>query len=153
MNKFTWGRIQEDDVYIDNFNLRNIRIMEVRETYAKLASVLVDENKTEKAIEVLDKIVEILPEHKVSYGASMNGIIDNYLKVGEKEKAYSILDLIIKDYSDKMNYYNKIGERYSDQIYAEKAELYDDVKKLIVVTDKHRENVYSDKLKTLFLEY
>ena len=153
INKFKWGRIQEDDVYIGNFNLRNIRIMEVRETYAKLAYVLVDENKIEKAITVLDKIVEILPEDKVSYGVSMKGIIDNYLRIGEKEKAYLILDIIIKDYSEKMSYYNKIGERYSDQIYAEKAELYDDVKQFIAIMDKHKEQNYSDKFKALFSEY
>jgi len=151
MNKFVWGRIKEDDVYIGNFNLRNIRIMAVRETYAKLASALLNEGKNEKAIEVLDRCVEILPENKVPYDDSMTEIVENYFRAGEKEKAYKILDIFIKDYTERMKYYYRIGDSFNDQVYSEKAEIYNDVKQFTNITDKYNEKDYSDKLTSILL--
>ncbi len=145
INKFVWGRIKEDDVFVDNFILRNIRVMRVRETYSNLASVLISENKKDKAVKVLDYIVEILPENQVPYDGSMSEIVDNYLKLSQKEKAHKILDVIIKDYSEKMIYYNS----FEKEIYAEKADLLNDINLLLSVTEKHTDKEYSEKLKSV----
>jgi len=151
MNKFVWGRVKEDDVYIGNFDARNIRVMKIRNTFARLANKLIEENKKDKAINVLDYVVEILPENKIPYNESMADIVDAYFKLGEEEKANNILDIIIKNSQEELKYYNTIGRSFSGQVYNEKAELQYIIKLFIDITEKHNKKEYTEKLKSMFM--
>jgi len=151
MNKFVWGRVKEDDVYIGNFDARNIRVMKIRETFSRLANKLIEEKKKEKAIKVLDYVVEILPENKIEYDESMVEIVDAYFELGEDKKAKNILGIIIKNTNESLKYYNKIGNRFSGQVYSEKAEIQYIAKLFIDVTQKHNQKEYTEKLKSIFM--
>ncbi|NPA44844.1 MAG: DUF2723 domain-containing protein, partial [Chlorobi bacterium] len=151
MNKFVWGRVNEDDVYIGNFDARNIRILKIRETFAKLAKKLIKEGKKEKAIKTLDYVVEILPENKIKYDESMLNIVDAYFELEENEKAYKILDVIIKNTSESLKYYTKIGSNFKGQAYSEIAELQYITKLYIDITEKHNQKEYTEKLNSIFM--
>ena len=61
INKFHWGRMNEDDVYLDHFHLRTLNVIRLRMRFARLANALIVEGDVERAETVLDKIVELTP--------------------------------------------------------------------------------------------
>ncbi len=145
MKTFKWGRINSDDVYIDNNNLRNISVMEVRQTYSKLASTLIEEKKIDKALEVLDYCVAEFPENKVPYDESIVGITENYYKAGQPEKARQIMDIVLKNTSELMKYLNSLSGSFESSVYAEKAEQYEFLKQFIQITETYKDINYHNK--------
>src|SRR5690554_266689 len=104
MNKFQWGGMDsERQIYMDENNLRmtnNIRLQ-----FANLAETLIEEEQIEKAKTILDKSVEVMPNHNVPFDRLMLPIIENYYKIGEDEKANAILEIVFKRYADEFEYY------------------------------------------------
>lgn len=89
MNKFVWGNINKEHVYLDENNLR--MIMNFRNLFARLANALINEGKRDSAIKVLNRCMEIMPEKTVPYNVFSIGLIENYYRVGEHQKAHNIL--------------------------------------------------------------
>jgi len=104
MNKFKWGGMDsEGEIYMDENNLRmtnNIRLQ-----FANLADQLIEEEKIEKAGEILDKCLEVMPDHNVPFDRLMLPIIQNYYKIGEDDKANAILETVFDRYAENFEYY------------------------------------------------
>ena len=104
MNKFKWGGMDgEKEIYMDENNLRmtnNIRLQ-----FANLADQLISEEKIEKAGNVLDKAIEVMPDHNVPYDRLMLPIIQNYYKIGEDEKANAITEIVFDRFAENFEYY------------------------------------------------
>ncbi len=105
MNKFEFGRINQPDVYMDQFHIVTLNIMMFRNTYCRLASKLNDEKKPEKAIKVLDKCMLELPVSQVPYDNSLIGFIQEYYRAGAIEKANKLVREMAQQSHDKLDYY------------------------------------------------
>ena len=149
INKFSWGRMNADDVYIDNFNIRNFRIMEIRKTFALLASSLINEGKTKKATKVLDKCMEIMPNKIMPFDDSMLGIVNNYYMLGEVEKADNIIVTILNTYKQYLIYYNSLNDRHLMSVLSDKFNALKDIKKFIEITKIHSRNDLTTQLMNL----
>src|SRR5690606_28872124 len=66
---------------------------------------LIKEEQIDKARNILDKSVEVMPNHNVPFDRLMLPIIENYYKIGEDEKANAILEIVFKKYADEFEYY------------------------------------------------
>jgi hypothetical protein len=114
MNKFTWGRMNEEDVTLDYYSIRTLSVIRFRNLHTRLALGLLEEGKREKAVEVLDRCMELSPNNVLPYDRYVagltfpqrngntvhhEGIIEAYYMCGEDEKANSILE----EYSDILN--------------------------------------------------
>lgn len=104
MNKFKWGGMDsEGQIYMDENNLRmtnNIRLQ-----FANLADQLIAEEKIEKARTILDKSLEVMPDHNVPFDRLMLPIIQNYYKIGEDEKANAIMEIVFDRFAENFEYY------------------------------------------------
>ena len=104
MNKFKWGGMDsEGQIYMDENNLRmtnNIRLQ-----FANLADQLIVEEKIEKARTILDKSIEVMPDHNVPFDRLMLPIIQNYYKIGDDEKANAILEIVFDRFAENFEYY------------------------------------------------
>lgn len=104
MNKFKWGGMDSDkQIYMDENNLRmtnNIRLQ-----FANLADQLIVEEKIEKARAILDKSIEVMPNHNVPFDRLMLPIIENYYKIGDNEKANAILEIVFDRFAEDFEYY------------------------------------------------
>ncbi len=139
MNKFSWGRMNEDDVLIDNFNRRVIRIMDIRGTFLLLAKNLYTKSKIQKTISVLDKIIEILPESKLPFKYTALEIADLYYELGENTKADNILQVILNREKQEFEYYNSLkgnSRIYFSQERKESESLIGIINKLSVKYDR-----------------
>ena len=61
MEKFRYGNVADPDVYVDNFSRYNIRSVQIRLGFARLAMGLLERGDREGAVEVLDRGLEVIP--------------------------------------------------------------------------------------------
>ena len=92
MHKFKFGGIDNKDIYLDETVRRMCDTH--RRLFVQLSSQLINEGKNEKAIEVLDYCEKVIPSTTIRHDymwSSSKEIADNYLKLGQNEKAENIL--------------------------------------------------------------
>ena len=77
----------------------------VRNRFSRLALELLKEGKNQKAIEVLDRIVELTPHEKIPYDTYAIGIAEAYYKCDEIEKANAIINQFTEICDNLISYY------------------------------------------------
>jgi hypothetical protein len=102
MNKFAWGNMNDPKVYLDETNMR--MTFNFRNSFVRLASKLMMEKKNDKAIQVLDKAEELMPDAKVPYNYFSLLIADLYLDLGEVQKAENILSRLEERMTEEGDY-------------------------------------------------
>jgi hypothetical protein len=107
IKKFAWGGAKEKGVNIDYNHKRTIIVIKARLNYAKLAKALSDEGKNEKAIEVLNYCMDMLPLSKISYDPYMADVIESYFAAGATEKAVQMTNAFCDYYYERLDYYLK----------------------------------------------
>jgi hypothetical protein len=107
IKKFAWGGANDPDVNIDYNHKRTIIVIKARLNHARLAKSLVAEGKNEKAIEVLDHCMNVLPLNKVTYDPYMADIIEAYFASGATEKAVEMTNAFCVYYYSILEYYLK----------------------------------------------
>ncbi|MDR3251797.1 MAG: DUF2723 domain-containing protein [Tannerella sp.] len=94
MNKFKWGGIEKPGLYLDP-QLMNMCKTQRSILFGSLAAHLINEDKRDSALKVLDRCVEVFPEENVPYDYSMAEIADLYYYLGQKDKAEKIARIVI----------------------------------------------------------
>ncbi|HRP60920.1 MAG TPA: DMT family transporter, partial [Vicingus sp.] len=79
VNKFVWGGMEKGNIYMDENNRR--MCMNFRNNFARLAEEYHRLGKPEKAKEVLDHCVKVMPEQVVEYNYFMIAIAESYYKL------------------------------------------------------------------------
>jgi hypothetical protein len=67
MNTFRWEGINNPKVWLDNQHLRTLSVVQARYIYSRLAIQLIAEDKKGRAVEVLNRALELFPASRVSY--------------------------------------------------------------------------------------
>lgn len=98
VNKFRWGNMADERVYLDENNLR--MTMNFRNNFARLATALLQEGKKDQAKKAIDRCLEVMPDKTVPYNFYCLPLAQVYYELGEKEKAQQIIDRI-KDYMNQ----------------------------------------------------
>jgi hypothetical protein len=150
MNKFTWGRMNEPDVLIDNHNLRVFSMMKLREIFFRLADALIVENKTEKAIQVLDKIVTLTPHEQVPYDYNMIMIAEGYYRAGQNEKANQIVSKISEIYGNDLNYYLSLKGRNARFTSYETKIAISVLQEVLNLTEEYKQEQLYEKISASF---
>lgn len=112
MHKFTWGNANDPDVYIDYYHQHTLLVVRARLNYAKLARELAGEGETQKAVEVLDHIMNELPLENVPWGNYMPDIIDGYIVAGATGKAKELISDMKDYYGAELDYYTSLPVYY-----------------------------------------
>ncbi|HNY08586.1 MAG TPA: DUF2723 domain-containing protein [Tenuifilaceae bacterium] len=114
MNKFSWGRMNEPDVFIDYNNQRTAIVLKLRNTFSRLAQQLISEGKKDSALVVLDKITKLMPHEKYPYDFFMFDIAEAYYKLNQTETANKILDKYADVTLQSLRYQLSLGDKYRD---------------------------------------
>ncbi len=102
MNKFVFdirkpGFLISEDIYRMTITMRN--------TYARCAESLAAENRLDEAVQVCDRIQELIPDRIVPYNFFNLGIGETYLKAGQTEKGLEILNRLIAISDEQLAYF------------------------------------------------
>jgi hypothetical protein len=117
MNKFVWGGSADPDVYIDYYHARTLTVIRSRFNYARLAGQLVTEGDTARALEVLNRSLELFPVSKLGYDFYFAEIISAFFAAGDNEKAVSLARGFSDYYLGRSGYF--LDQSPSLALYAE----------------------------------
>ena len=106
MNKFVWGNMNHPDVEL-NEDIRRLSV-NFMNVFQRLAFALIEENKNDSAIAVVDRAMELMPLSRINanYFTLLAG--EAYLMAGEKTKGEELLKAIANQYSEHLAYYFRI---------------------------------------------
>jgi len=153
MNKFVWGGTDKDNVWVDNFVKRVISIMEIRNVFARLSTALLDENKNEKAIAVLNRCVETLPDKNYEFDYTMLPIIENYYIAEQYDKANSIVTTMATRLEQEMEYFSKFSGNNASNIERDRSMNGYTFNELINLLKAYKQDEMLNKLLPIFTKY
>lgn len=103
MESFVWGNMQDPKVYLDETNLR--MTFNFRNSFERLASKLMKEGKRKKAIAVLDKAEELMPDSRIPYNYFNLLMADTYIDLKEFDKAEKMLNRLAERTQQDLTYF------------------------------------------------
>ncbi len=123
MNKFKYGNIQNEKVYLDENNLRMCRTH--RAMFVQLIQALYYEGKKDKAEKAADYCQKMIPMKTVPANYNNIDIADIYYRIGKPEKAYPIIQEVARicmenlewTYSLKPNEYQSASMLVNTNLY------------------------------------
>lgn len=110
MNKFKWGGVDKPGIYLDENSLRMCKSYRVV-LFGKLAVALANEGEKEKALNVLDRCMEVLPAENVPMDYSALSIGELYHALGQTEKGDEVLDQIAANSVTNLNWFFRLKPR------------------------------------------
>jgi hypothetical protein len=131
MNKFRWGNMNDPKVYLDENNTR--MLMNVRNSFVRLADGLIDEGRHDSAVVVLDRCNELVPDSKIPYNYFNMLMVESYYKAAGKTpldttknnpkvslpvnpayvaKANEVIRIMAKNCEDELIYYFNLKPQF-----------------------------------------
>lgn len=115
--KWKWGNMGSSEIYHDIETRRNSNVF--RGHLARLIEKLIEQDKIEKAKNVLDLVMKNLPMEYYDNYFYLNPYITSYYKVGEAEKGRALAEKVVKKYQEELTYYlnlsaNELYENYAN---------------------------------------
>jgi hypothetical protein len=112
MNKFVWGGANDPKVNLDYNHIRTLIVVKARLNYARLAKALASEGKNEKAIEVLNRCLEVLPPDRFPIDPYFTDLIEAYFSAGAAEKAVELTRELCDYNYERLDYFLKQSNYY-----------------------------------------
>jgi tetratricopeptide (TPR) repeat protein len=112
MGESEWGRLNEPDVTVDRESYRDSRIP--KNNFIRLAQALMERNKLDSAVNVADRFIEFFPDEKVKFDLYMLPFVEVYYVGGETEKANSLVEQLLENYLNELNYYNSLNSKHAN---------------------------------------
>lgn len=141
--KFADGGMSTPGVYLDENCIRMASNMRIQ--IGQLASALSDKGKKDKAIKVLDKAMQMMPESNVPYDATMYSICLGYYQAGAKEKGDKLAETLFSIFEKDMNIYNKMKPEHRNYYGREMRQATDILNRLVTVSSAFGSKPLSQK--------
>ncbi len=109
-----WGRLNEPDVVLDRESERHVQDLMTKQSYRRLAIALINDQKMDSAIAVLDKALYFFPHDKFPYDIMMLGWADAYFRAGATEKGLEMSQLLLERYGEDLAYYRNLNMAFQN---------------------------------------
>lgn len=139
MNKFIWGNVNDPDIHIDEYNRKEINIMQARLMFTRLAQTLVNEDKNEKAVEVIDRMFEIFPDEVVPLTYDSFSAVEIYYRAGANEKANEIIRILAKNSFEMLGYYTSLPGKFASAVKAEQNRQISHLRNMTIITRNYKQ--------------
>lgn len=134
MNDFHWGGMDVNDIYMDETNRR--MTMSLRITFSRLAEKLIEENKNEKALAVVNRAFEVMPEENVPYDVFVMYLAENYYALGEFEKGNELVGRLADIYEGELLYYLSLEPKFAQTVTSDQQQAVAILNRLVVITNQ-----------------
>ena len=133
MNKFKWGNVTDPRVYIDENNIR--MLSNFRNNFSRLAEALINENKTDQAVKVLDKCFEVLPIEQIPLNYWALPLIEQYYRAKQVTKGNDLVNKLFASLTEEAQYYSRLNNKFANSIDPEKRMCLYTMSQLAQITD------------------
>ncbi len=110
MNKFNYGNMNDPDVYIDENNMR--MMTNIRNSFNRLATALIEEGKNDSAVAVIDRAFELVPNEIVQYEYFGLQLVENYYNAGAMEKGKAAVEKAFAVFDNELGYFFSMDPRF-----------------------------------------
>src|SRR6056300_872895 len=104
--QWDWGNSERTDIYHDPETRKNS--ISFRSNMARLAETLINENKNEKARNIIDLAMAKMPLDYFGYYSLLVPFVDGYFRINDADKALELSLKIAEKYRDRLNYFNSL---------------------------------------------
>ncbi|MBT8187601.1 MAG: DUF2723 domain-containing protein [Croceitalea sp.] len=113
VKKWDWGNASSPNIYHDPQT--RSQGLSFRGNLARLSEKLIEENKIEKAKEIIEIAMTNMPFEHFGFYTFVEPFLDGYYKVGEQQKARALFEKLKKVYQERLSYYAGIprDEQYN----------------------------------------
>ena len=111
MSQFSFASLANPKVYLDNTHMGVVSTLSLRNKFARLAETLLNEGKPDKALHVLDKIMAVLPNERISFDFQMVNISELYLRAGNRSKAEQTLTKLKAVITENLDYFQTLPKK------------------------------------------
>ncbi len=135
-------------VYLDEDHRR--LTVSFRNVFQRLARALLEENKPDSAIAVLDKAFEVMPEYNVPYNYFSLLMAELYYEAGAWEKANEINQRMIDIHEENLIYYFRFPESKADMIFSNKQESLAMLQRISYVCELYGQQEMAERAEMIF---
>ena len=146
MNKFVWGNVNDPDIFLDDYNKREIKIIQARHMFARLAGALTDDGEKEKAIEVLDKMFELFPDEIIPLSFDSFPAAEQYYRAGANEKGNEKIRKMVDNSFAMLNYYLSLPGRFAQAVEDEQNRQISHLRNMLTVTRRYNQNELNQEI-------
>ncbi|MCC6690399.1 MAG: DUF2723 domain-containing protein [Bacteroidia bacterium] len=136
--KFSWGGMDKKGVYLDE----NIQRMctNLRIQLGTLATTLLNEGKKDKAMNIVDKCLEVMPEENVPYDATIYQLVMTYYQLGANDKANKVAKRLFDIFESDMNYYISLGQTGASAYGREMRQAHEVMNRLVYMAKTNKQD-------------
>jgi hypothetical protein len=117
VNKFKWGNMDKEGVYLDETTLRQTR--NFRNLFYRLAMKLVSEGDSVKAEKAIDRCIAVMPKNTVPYDIFIIRLAEAYYAAGATAKANQLLTIMVDQATEKYKYYSRFKGKKGTGVQSE----------------------------------
>lgn len=154
MNKYRWGNIADPKIYLDESALKMCKTF--RALFGTLSDALINEGKNDKAEQVLDYSVEVLPFATVPFDYSALSLASGYMRINKNEKALAIYDQIADRTMGNLNWYFRLSPNDFRSVFSYiEQDLYvmHEILSALNEIDKERAEKFLDEFSMYYSQY
>ncbi len=148
MNKFVWGNVNSEDVYLDEYNKKAVNITQMRYMFARLAQALIEEGDSARGIEVADKLFEIYPDEKIPLTFDSFPAVELYYRTGNFEKGNQLAGILAKNCFDILEYHFSLPDRFASAVEAEQNRNMSMINNLVILTNRYKQDELNTEINT-----
>ena len=117
MNKMKYGGVANPKVYVDSFMQHNIMVARTRESFARVAKQFILQGDYQKAEELLDRGLEVLPPTQIRFTMENTyPFLEGYYSIGANEKGDNLLMAYADTLVSYIEYYLQFDGFYADLV-------------------------------------
>ncbi len=146
MEKFSWGNVNDPDVYLDDYNKRAVRMVQARPMFSRLAEALLEEGKTAEAERVIDRMFELFPDEKIPLNYDSLPATELYFKLGAVEKGSEKVRKIASNSFEKLDYYLYLPPNFAQALENEQDMEMNILQNLMVLTRKYNQPILTEEI-------
>ncbi len=112
--KMEWTNLDNPDVYYDTESFR-VPFITARYAFLRLADEFLREGNKKEAEEVLDKVLELMPDASVPFDQLVTNFPIFYYEIGNTQKATALADQIVTKADEELKYFGDKFRRSGDR--------------------------------------
>jgi len=151
MEDYEWGNMEKGEMFLDDKATlvpRNLRIL-----FAQLARNYANEGNNERALELLNKSFEVMPESILPMDLRLKLFyVDTYMQSAEKETGIAKMKELVEEAKHRTTYFKKFSTKFRNSVRSNLEEALTTIRTCSQIARQNGENELADAYEQLFNE-